>query len=353
VKKKIILPLLLCTLACTSCTLKGAHHEAKEYINTLEYHENFKVLQLSDLHLSSYHDVETDFKYLDMLVGKAKTDAGGKLDLIIITGDLFTFATESLINEALRRFNAWGVPWTVTFGNHDEQCYCSVEYISETISKGSFLQNPKDSLALFKYLDDDMTGLSNNVINLMENNKVVYQIFAIDSNTYSAKDSFGYDYVHEDQIKWYEESIEYANKTINQNPNWKKGDAAVKSSIFQHIPVPEFVDAVNKYKAKEIPGVGVADEKPSVPPHNSGFFKAITENKSTEAMFVGHDHVNDFNIVYNGVHFVYGVKSTDNLYHTSKKIGYRLTTLNKDKEMTSMLHFFGYDGTDNGNGGQA
>ena len=44
-------------------------------------------------------------------------------------------------------------------------------------------------------------------------------------------------------------------------------------------------------------------------------FDAILEKGSTEAVFSGHDHMNDWCAVYKGVHLVYSLPDGYNEYH--------------------------------------
>ena len=81
----------------------------------------------------------------------------------------------------------------------------------------------------------------------------------------------------------------------------------VKSFVFMHIPFKEFADAKDALDAGEQDAVylfGENGEKTCFPEHNSGFFDVILDKNSTDAVFVGHDHLNNIGIKYKGVDLV-------------------------------------------------
>lgn len=338
--KRVFLPMLLCVLSLGACATKGQAYNVEDYMSELPFHEGFDILQLSDLHLSSQRNLEEDYNYLTGLVQKFKENNGGKdADLIVFTGDLFTFASKLTIEKTFETFDSWGIPWTLTFGNHDEQLFADFEFAAYAASK---CKN-----CVFNYLHDDMTGLTNSIINLKEGEETKFQIFMVDSNTYSYQGGIGYDWVHEDQLDWYEEAIKYENKKYDQN--WQKGsENTIKSFIFQHIPLVEFKEAYEGYIANppKYDGDGENHEGNSPAKYNSGFYDRIKANKSTRAVVVGHDHINTTDIDFNkdgySVHFIYGVKSTDNIYHDDDGMGYRSFKIYSDGSFSTETHFYNY-----------
>ena len=55
---------------------------------------------------------------------------------------------------------------------------------------------------------------------------------------------------------------------------------------------------------------------------NSGMFKAIKELDSTQAVVVGHDHINDFCAKYDGVYLVYAQCGGYNTYTMGSNFGW-------------------------------
>ena len=62
-KKHSIIPLILLIGTCISCS-KGVEHQIEEYRTTMKFHDNFKVMQLTDLHLGVESDLAKQLKYI-------------------------------------------------------------------------------------------------------------------------------------------------------------------------------------------------------------------------------------------------------------------------------------------------
>ena len=243
--------------------------------------------------------------------------------MIVVTGDLFTFASKS----TAKRFFSWldskGKPWTVTFGNHDEQCLFSVDWLTNYL-------NNYGSHCLFKDLqDDDIQGNANFAINLKVGGSIFEQLIVMDTNRYYYGNYFGYDFIHQDQIDWYDSLINYTKDSLN-------GGTVVESLLFYHIPLPEIDDAyeAGNFIADETGSIGVKREKACPPDYNSGFFSHVVNNGSTKAMFFGHDHRNDFCAEYQGVWFSYGTNSTSCFYYDEDMMGGQVITIKNDHSLS-------------------
>ncbi len=299
-------------LALSACGTK--QYQPQDYILEMNYKNDFRILQLTDIHLSDKDDRETQFKFLDLLYQDANNP-----DLVIVTGDLFTFAGKDTAKSLFNYFDGKKVPWTVCFGNHDEQCYFSVDWLTETLSNfGSY--------CMFKDLqDDDVNGNCNFVINLKEGNTIHDQLFIMDSNRYNFDLSqLGYDCFKQDQINWYERMVKYAEV---------HNSGVVNSLMFYHIPLPEINAAWDEAKANNTVIYGEKREASCPPDHDYGFFAKIKELGSTKAMFFGHDHINNFEVDYQGVKFCYGIKSTDRIYHDEDMLGCQTITIHDDHSL--------------------
>lgn len=315
-KNRHLLFLPLVALCATSCAT-GVRHKISEYVlsKTLEYHENFKILQLTDLHIGDKDYQDIHYKFMDLTIEQAQPD------VIVVTGDLFTVASRSTAKRMISYFNSKKIPWTVTFGNHDEQCYFSVDWLTNQL-------NNAGQYCYFKDIqDDDVTGNANFAINIMNGGNVFEQLIVMDSNRYCYGPKYvGYDYFKQDQIDWYERLMDY---------NEEQTGGIVHSLMFYHIPLPEINDAWEAAKKDPTKLIyGEEREKTCPPDYNSGFFKVIKERQSTDAMFFGHDHVNNFIVSYEGVIFAYGIKSTDRVYYDEDMMGGRVITLNNDHTLS-------------------
>ena len=186
-KHKSLLLLPVFALSLGACSLNGAHHEIKEYMLSIKVDptQEYKVLQLTDLHLGDKDDLDVHFKFMDLTINDANPD------MIVVTGDLFTFTGKDTAKRLFYYLDSKGVPWTVTFGNHDEQTMFSVDWLTSTL-------NNWGGNCFFKDIQgDDVTGYANFAINLIDKNddtKIHEQIIIMDSNRYYYGKYFGYDY---------------------------------------------------------------------------------------------------------------------------------------------------------------
>ena len=306
-KKKLFSFLAASLISLTSCNASNVHHEISEYlVGTIPYTNNFRILQLTDVHIGDKDDQDIHYKFMQNTINHANAD------MIIVTGDLFTYASKTTITRFFDFMDSQGKPWTVTWGNHDEQIYASIDWMTGVL-------NNYGSHCLFKDIqDDDVFGNANFAIDLMDGTDVFERLIIMDSNRYHyGFDYNGYDYFHQDQIDWYKEMV-----------NYKKGANPIKSLMFYHIPLPEVNDAweyaLNNPGAKEY---GERNENPCPPKYNSGFFDVIKAEQSTTAMFFGHDHINDFRVTYEGVTFSYGIKATNRIYHSEEMLGGQVIVL--------------------------
>ena len=340
--KKIIVPLFFTTaMLLTACG--GKTYSPSDYIaGSLDYRDGFKILQLTDIHMSDKDDQKLHYDFMDMLIKEAKSNAADPVDFMVVTGDLFTFASRSTAEGLFKFLDSYKIPWTVVFGNHDEQTYFSVDWMTDYLNKLS----KKSQYCMFKDLQDDrVQGNCNFAINLTNADGSLHnQLIFMDSNRYYFGSYFGYDYFKQNQIDWYSSLVDYTTSY-----NIEKGGAGVVNSLmFYHIPLPEINNICDKETMK--PGdegynfiYGEKREKSCPPDVNSGFFdNAIKAKGSTKAMFFGHDHINNFEADYQGVKFCYGIKSTDRIYYDEDLLGYQTIKIANDNQLTIDRHYHTY-----------
>lgn len=307
-----ILAAALC-LGLSGCGAQKNHYGAQDYVLETEYKDDFKILQLSDIHMANKDNRRIHYDFMDLTIKDADPD------MLVACGDLFTFADKTVAKELFAYLDSWGIPWTVAFGNHDEQCYFSIDWMT------GYLNN-YGSNCLFKDIqDDDVFGNSNFAIDLMQDGRVKQQIIIMDSNRYNYGEYWGYDYMKQDQIDWYEDVINY---TAEQN-----GGMVVPSMLFCHIPVPEYQTAYDLAMAGSSEAVleyGEFNEDCSCPKYNSGFFDKMVELGSCKAMMAAHDHVNNARLLYKGIYLCYGVTSTDRIYYQDGMLGGLVITVHPD-----------------------
>ena len=326
--KKAVLLTSLSFMALLLSSCSGAHYSDKDYVSSLAYKDDFKILQLTDLHLGAQDDVEMHLRFVDLTIQDANPD------MIVITGDLFTFASRETVRQTFDFFDSYQVPWTFTYGNHDDQGTYDLYYLGKTA------KNYKH--CVFNFLEDDvLSGRSNQVINLIKEDKIIYQIYNLDSHSYHFGDFNGYDMIQQDQIDWYARQVDNVNKQ-EYGEAYELGDERVPNVCFFHIPLFEFEQAYKDYQAGLCPGIGENREGYGNAPINNGMFDVMKKYRSTKGVFVGHDHSNNSVILYEGIYLGFGIKATDRVYYEKDMLGGRTITLHNDGslETTAIYHTY-------------
>ena len=317
-------------------------YDIEEYRTTMQYYEDFKILQLTDLHLG----IETDVaKQLEIVKKAIRAESP---DLIILTGDNFMYATKGVVKSLISTLNAECenltsarggrlCKFTMTFGNHDNQGDYSRYYINKVISSyattdGCEIADGKYA-AFVDYQDDNLFGLANFYIDLVDDRTkgrdtvdVKYRLHIIDSNSYHfVGPDYDYDVIHTEQLA-HVQSI-YAQATV---------DKSYIGLAFFHIPFPEYGDAWEEYCNAANPAlVGQGELREGVfhGYENNGTYGALRE-AGVVSFFCGHDHINYGDFLYHADRdaderaiFSFGVKSTNQLYHAKDIIGYKTVTL--------------------------
>ena len=309
----------------TSCGGTAKSYELQDYCLDLNYKDGFRILQLGDVHLANKDDRSIHYAFIE----KTITDA--KADLIVLNGDLFTFADKMVAKELFKWIDGFGIPWAVVFGNHDEQCYFSIDWVTD------YLNNFGSNCVFRDLQDDDIYGNSNYVINLKQGTKTKAQIIMMDSNRYYFGDEWDYDYIKDDQVAWYEDIV---------NTTTKENGAVVPSVVFFHIPLQEFDTAWEEAQngspdAKLM--YGEKNERVCASPINTGLFDKILELGSTKAVCVSHDHVNNYRVLYKGINLSYGIHADDRIYGLPEMMGGKVIILNADGSMDfeAIYHTYG------------
>ena len=274
---------LLCavTLAFACVSMAQAQN------NELKFNSNhkFKIVQFTDVH----------WKY-----GNPASDEAGKRmaevldaekpDLVVFTGDvIFAKPAREGLDKALEATISRGIPFAVTWGNHDDEQDLKREELS------AYIANKPGNLTS---TTEGIYGVTNYTLTVKsvdgKQNAAVLYIF--DSNSYSPmKKVKGYEWIKHDQVQWYINTSKAFTAANNGTP--------MPALAFFHIPLPEFHEAVQN---EDSFFVGTRKEKACAPALNSGLATAMLEAGDVMGVFVGHDHVNDYVVDWRGILFGYG-----------------------------------------------
>lgn len=282
---------------------------------------NFKILAFTDMHLDGMDKKAMDKTMNDFMKAMNKE----KPDLVVFTGDIVT----TIFNkERAKTFAAtmekYGTYWCTILGNHEGEH--PLAYSRKNLIK-LWENDNKYPHCLVESGPDDISGYGNYVVNLLnEDNNISQSLIFMDSGDNVTKEDVkslnvseeAYDYIKADQIDWYK-------NIVNALPE------GTKSSLFIHIPLCEYAigwDAIYDKTTETITDTddckyisGMQREKVCCSEYNSGLFDVIKSLGSTQAVFCGHDHVNDYSIAYKGIDLNYLQPSGYRTYGWNEKTG--------------------------------
>ena len=307
----LLLLFLSTTGACSQTATYVPDHSDTPFVITMK-NDTLKILQLTDLHLTYGIDA-FDRKTLSGIKTLVKSD---DFDLVVITGDMMmSISAPALFAKLVRFMDGLGTPWTFVFGNHEAD-YDSYSRLLDKIRDTDNLYFKEGPL----FPDSEALGVENHgnfMIEFTKEGIPFYKIYLMDSHAERAADTPGegdYDYVRTDQVGWY---AEHANEDT------------VASVMFMHIPLVQFSDPVT-YE-------GIFDEDMVYAQGlDTGLFAAIVAAGRTKGVFVGHDHLNNFSLVLDGVLLAYGEVTGYNAYGDLSRGG-RVIEVSPEGEITSYI----------------
>lgn len=280
----------------------------------------FKILVTTDLHL--WDDMELINKSLEMLARHIEAE---KPDLILFTGDVVLTDHQQVDCIQFGRFmEKFGIYWAYVFGNHEARE--EKEYHKYLMLK-NLISFPH---CLSKFGDPSLFGYGNFFINILSSKTSIQQsIVMLDTgrNT-SPKHNIEngapaelkcYDFLKKDQIDWYKRNIQALESEYGK----------FKSIMAMHIALCEYGKVMKLDENGNYVPTGEAEilyggmyESIGCSEFNSGMFDAIKELGSTQAVIVGHDHINDFCAKYDGVYLVYAQYDGYNTYTMGSNFGW-------------------------------
>ena len=306
-----------------------------------------KVMQLSDIHLGAgFLTRSNDKQVIKTVETMVRTE---KPDLVIVTGDAFfpvprsgTFNNANELKVFAGLMNRLGVYWAYTFGNHEYQgmAYLDENALAERLEGCS-------EYCLFQSGSNNLPGEGNYAVNVKNSDGVITRsLIMLDSHAYREGDRWGlseeYDNIHPDQIEWYKNLVNNftelnkqaiaATADLSKRSAYSKNFSIVKSSLFFHIPLREYKTAWENYKNNGYRDTAdthyiygwMGEEKAPYIYCGSGeddLFEAALEYGSTDSIFCGHDHTNNFSFEYRGIRLTYSLSCDCLVYKNIKHLG--------------------------------
>ena len=306
--------------------------------------DEFRILTATDLHLDTKSrltrggtSADRNNKSVRMLVRKIKDL---RPDLVIFTRDVnqsdfqqIDAVQLSLLMEKL------GVYWAYAFGNHETRE--EKGYYKYLMYKG-FQYGPH---CLCRFGDPALFGYGNFAIHIKNSETTLAKsLYLFDSGrdiqpercaSYGLPaDQQGYDFLKREQIDWYLREVEKTKRLY--------GNAG--TIAYLHIPLPEYQIVFNGDETNGFVPSGKAEliygtqyESVGCSPYNSGFFDIATGEGSLQAVFAGHDHVNDFCAFYRGVYLVYTQCGGYNTYSMEDRRGWQEPDCHYGVTLTALL----------------
>ncbi|MBR2876262.1 MAG: metallophosphoesterase [Clostridia bacterium] len=317
----------------------------------------FKIMVLGDIHERLV--IESREDELKQRDAHKLFEMGMKAfqpDLVVLLGDTcseyqecenYTLLHKEALERILKPILKTGVPMCYCLGNHEHD----LGHEKEIVEAYSMIEN-------FIGVNDESAPGDFNCNILIKDSKGendILNLWFIDSNNCAEdREISNYDWVHKDQIEWYEKKAQ----EIKDSHNGK----TIPAILFQHIPVYEeyelFREAkpyeyfwstpgyIKPYKDKRFikkEGVeGYLGEGPCSPDINMGQFESWKKVGDIKAAFFGHDHLNDFTGVVDNIILGQNKTSGFHAYTDGCKAAIRMITIDEnepDKINTRIYHF--------------
>ena len=268
----------------------------------------FKIVQFTDVHFK-YKNPASDIalERINQVLDEEQPD------FVIFTGDVvYSAPADKGMLQVLEQVSKRKLPFVVTFGNHDneqgmtrEQLYDIIRQVPGNLmpDRGSVLS--PDYVLTVKASSDAK--------------KDAAVLYCMDSHSYSPlKDVKGYAWLTFDQVNWYrQQSAAYTAQN---------GGKPLPALAFFHIPVPEYNEAASDENAILR---GTRMEEACAPKLNTGMFAAMKESGDVMGIFVGHDHDNDYAVMWKGILLAYGRFTGGNTEYNHLPNGARIIVLDE------------------------
>ena len=328
---------------------------------TITVDGDLRIMQLTDIHIGGgfwtyKNDKKTIYEVISMLQKEAP-------DVVVLTGDNtyclpgfgynggFTSNNIMVAKTLITIFDHEGVYFTTVFGNHDTE---ALDYAGRA-KVGALYESDFSNYCFFEseYSDKDaktVPSVTNQIIKIKnKDGKVVKLLLLIDSNAYQTTGLISsikgqYDVIHDAQVDWAKEEI----AKISKEEGLPDGEY-LKALCFMHIPVGEYQKAREEVEGSTYENTelisgdwnenvcygGLHDDS-KTPVNQDKFFEVMCEEThAVEAIFCGHDHVNDAVLTYKGVLLSYGYSLDNEAYgdkimYSGLQRGATVITVNED-----------------------
>ncbi|KAF2201099.1 Metallo-dependent phosphatase [Delitschia confertaspora ATCC 74209] len=271
---------------------RGAPHKVERPTPRIRADGKFKIIQISDLHLSTGLGLCREPEPKGHNGGRCDADPrtlefvervldDEKPDMVVLSGDQVNGETARDAQTALFKIAhvliERKIPYAAIFGNHDDEGSLS------RAAMMSLLQSLPYSLS--EPGPNTIEGVGNYFVEIAAHGASKHSaltLYFLDTHSYSPDERQfkGYDWIKPKQIDWFKD-------TSNSLKDSHKLYSHIHMDMaFIHIPLPEYA----------IPGqetVGTWKEGVTAPGFNTHFRDALVQ-QGIKAVSCGHDHANDY-----------------------------------------------------------
>ena len=331
--------------------------------------DSFIILNFADVQLNESEVRNNSEEYRFFVESTARLVSTVSPDLITMTGDQTSNGSPSVVQAVGACIDSYGIPWAPVFGNHDcdhpKNTLREQSDVYQSFSNCLFKDGPA---GLNRILESGQDSIGNYVVNLVTidggNFTVVRSLIFMNTGStekYSKSDykgqrrygSMSYACLNRNQIEWYKQMVSSVQAYGGGSP--------VEVGLFVHIPIYGYIYAASA--AMRIPAdiydtwlwakganiityqqsfrddiwfssyqdsYGVMHDEICGPPYDEGMFAAMKGTGVTDFIVAGHDHANSFNIKYDGINFLYGIKTGKGSYHEASMMGGTVITISAD-----------------------
>lgn len=269
----------------------------------------FHILQLTDIHMKLHNLASQPALWnIDEMIREEQPD------LVILTGDVvYSRPADSTLQVVLDRVAAHGVPFVLLFGNHDEERGMTNSELYDIARRTKGCIMPDRAKAASP--DYTLSVLSH------DGRHTAAVIYCMDSHNHSTLPGVkGYAWITPEQVDWYNHVSDFYTSANDGKP--------LPAVAFFHIPLPEYSYALTD--GNDIL-VGHRMEKVCCPPLNTGLFASMRIRGDVMGIFCGHDHDNDYSVMYHDILLAYGRFSGGNTEYNHLPNGARVIVLKEDQ----------------------
>ena len=320
-------------------------------MKNLEFqNKKFRVMLVGDPHCKSADETPEEQAVIkDYLSLQYAALEAAKPDLVVLMGDNASGKDPEDLKKTLLRITApyaeTNTPFTFILGNHDLQyAFLDRESLYEIYASLPGIVLPEDVNAWGDFRIPVLDPATK---------APALELFCIYSGSGGeAKDYSVYAHVQPGQLDWIRETAAQTTRQFGHVP----------TVVLQHIPVPEEYalleersplvmlgegvtgqnETLGKFFRKKKGVEGYFGEAPCAPGFNSGEFEVFKETGSIFAAFFGHDHLNDFVGMYDGIIMGQCKTASFNVYGDGLRQGVRLLDFNLDAPFVLHTEMLGY-----------